>query len=401
MTAIAEDALVEVLGDRVLINQMDFGGAVVELIDACEAGDRTRLFREIVELGSIILRSGQTQALATVLETASERLERTLAAGTEALPEELKKGTDDLLEQLQKLLTVFDPKVVDSIPNQIAGSVKDAGADLVRTTILSLLDEGGPLAVVLEGLTKQLETLSKADLDVIERVTALAERVDGAAQLDDALERGPAKGLKFEDYVLPYIELIHQPFGDEVEHVGKQHGEDGCQGDVVVTINARETRGRDLRIVIEAKTGRLTSPKAGEELEAALSNRGAAAAILVFDDVEDAQSVLAGRRYGQRSANTFVVVLDPEDGNALALEVALQQARAVALASLDEKCELDGAWLTEQCDRLAGVIDAASAIKNGANAARRGLDKVDASYGQLRSEALAVLEEIKERLAAD
>lgn len=45
------------------------------------------------------------------------------------------------------------------------------------------------------------------------------------------------------------------------------------------------------------------------------------------------------------------------------------------------------------------VIEQAGAIKQGSAVARRGLEKVDNSYDELREQALQLLEEIKTRLS--
>jgi hypothetical protein len=59
---------------------------------------------------------------------------------------------------------------------------------------------------------------------------------------------------------------------------------------------------------------------------------------------------------------------------------------------------LDPAWLGEQCDLLAGIVEAARDVKLGSAAAKRGLIKVDAAYERLRDDALAVITAIQERL---
>lgn len=164
------------------------------------------------------------------------------------------------------------------------------------------------------------------------------------------------------------------------------------KGDFVVTINPRETGGREARLVVEAKTGKLSPAKARAESTAALQNREAAASVLVFDSVEDAP--LGGRHFSVSAAAHFCVVLDSAGPNLLALEVACRQGRAMAIAPLRDEAVLDTAWLTKRCERLAGLIEQAADIKRGTNAIRRGADKVDASYDELRDRALAVVADV-------
>jgi hypothetical protein len=66
---------------------------------------------------------------------------------------------------------------------------------------------------------------------------------------------------------------------------------------------------------------------------------------------------------------------------------------------VDGEAVIDAKWLIEQCDGIAKLIEQAREIRTGANAARRGLDKVDAAYEALRSQALLILDEIKAKVA--
>ena len=123
----------------------------------------------------------------------------------------------------------------------------------------------------------------------------------------------------------------------------------------------------------------------------------AAACVLVFDGVGDAP--LGGRNYCPYPGGKFITVFDHQDGDPLALEVACRQARAMAIATIETDDSADVGWLDEQCGQLGTIIDKAKDIKLGANAAKRGLERVDKAYGELRTQAMAVLGSIKDRLA--
>jgi hypothetical protein len=127
-----------------------------------------------------------------------------------------------------------------------------------------------------------------------------------------------------------------------------------------------------------------------------MENRGAQAGILVFDGVEDAP--LSGRHYLAYPDGKIVAVLDDDHG-VLGFEVACIQARLFALASVAADGKVDAKWLVGQCERLTELIERAVDIKRGSAAARRGLDKVDSGYDELRTEALALLDEIKTKFA--
>jgi len=135
------------------------------------------------------------------------------------------------------------------------------------------------------------------------------------------------------------------------------------------------------------------------ELDRVARNRDAVATILVFDGAEDAP--LGGRHFGSYAGAKFSVVLDSDDPNPLALEVALRQARLLALASLQPEGVADTASLLATCEQLANLIEQSRAINDGANAAERGIEKIRNAYVKLRAEALDLIEQMKLRLASD
>ena len=403
MTAIAlkrEIGSVELVGDRLLINDLELTGTIVTLARDAEAAgeDLLPLVALVTEVGACVVQHGGSQTVVSALATATDRLEKTLSDGAAQLPAELRKGSTELLELLRNELKVglagFDATRVDSVQNQL----KDASGELVKKAVDDLMADGGAFAALVEKVATQLQVLGRTNGDLVERITSLVERAEANLRLTDAHERSTQKGVPFEEYLLPELEAIHGPLGDTVTHASREDGANNKVGDFVITINPRETRGREVRMVVEAKTGRLSAPKVTEELEEARANREAAAAIIVFDDVEDAKSILGGRHFGQRPGGDFVVVADPDEWSPLALEVACRHARALAIASLESDVVLDGQWIEDQCDRIVGLIEAARDIKSNTKQARRGLDRIDERYDVLREEALLVLDAIKERL---
>jgi hypothetical protein len=244
----------------------------------------------------------------------------------------------------------------------------------------------------------QLRLVQSSNQDVLTRVVSLAEKIEAKLNLEEAHERSVHKGVPFEEVVQAELESIHGPLGDEVRRVSHDYGavSKSQAGDFVVIVNPRETRGREVRIAVEAKTGKLTSPKAQAALDESIQNREAATGILVFGGVDDAP--MGGRHYGSRPGGKFVVVYEPDEANPLALEVACRQARALAIASVESDARVEAAWLVEQCNQLSNLIERARDIKHGANAARRGLDKIDSTYDEMRDAALVILDEIKSKL---
>jgi hypothetical protein len=145
----------------------------------------------------------------------------------------------------------------------------------------------------------QLKLVTGGTQDTLAKVTTLAERVEARLVLDDAVERSSQKGLPFEEVLHGELQAIHGPLADEVRHVGHEAGmtPESRAGDFVIVVNPRETAGRELRLVVEAKTGRLSARRAQAALDESLANREALAAVLVFDSPQDAP--LGGRRFAR------------------------------------------------------------------------------------------------------
>jgi hypothetical protein len=397
-------SIVELVENRLRVHEMELVGTIVEVArDLAPDGNPERLaqlVRDAGELGAVLIRHGQTQALISSVKSEVDRLLNMTTSATEELPAAVRGELNQHLTKLVDILAEnFDARRTHSVQNQLAAMVNGTTAEQVRKLMNELLGEGGPVTVMNDKVIDQLKVVASSNQDVVEKVTSLVDRMEAKLGLDDARERSTQKGAPFEEALHAELDAIHGRFGDEVRCVKKEYGAtpNSQAGDFAIILNPHDTAGREVRVVVEAKTGKLTSPKAQQALADALENREALAAILVFDDVPDAP--LGGRQYGCYRDGKFVVVFDPENPNPLALEVACLQARALAIASLEGDSGIDTHWLSEQCERLSKIVEAGREIKNGANAARRGLDRIDAGYDQLRSEALAVLDEIKIKIS--
>jgi hypothetical protein len=399
---IPSDDRAVLVGNQIRIVEMTVDGCIVDVARTRAATSGVpleSLLRDAIEIGAKVLSHGQSQAVIDAIAGEIERLIATTSSTTDEIPKAIQERVAELLNQLSNVLAErFDPKRVDSVQSQIRDLVAGAGADQIRSFTRELVDEAGPLHKMNDKLVAQVKVLNDTAQNVLSKVASVSEKLDAKLGIDDARERSTQKGAPFEDVVQIELEAIAGQLGDEVKCVKHDYGSANTQaGDVVVVVNPAHTRSRAVQFVIEVKTGKLTGPKAHAALKDAVENRDAPAGILVFDDVEDAP--LGGRRFGCFPGSRYFVVLDSDDLDALALEVAYHQARAAAAASVDGEAGIDAKWLIEQCDGIAKLVEQAREIKNGANAARRGLDKVDSAYEELRTEALVILDEIRAKVA--
>lgn len=140
-----------------------------------------------------------------------------------------------------------------------------------------------------------------------------------------------AVGLGFEQSIGPQLDKCFAPFGDELEAGGTMPGiADEKVGDFVVTLNPRDTGGRDRRIVFELKKckTRASVQSCLAELDHAMLNRGAQVAVMVF--AHPSQSPLQGHPFRAFHGNRVLVVWDPdgEPGSHLASARSRRPGRA-------------------------------------------------------------------------
>lgn len=93
-------------------------------------------------------------------------------------------------------------------------------------------------------------------------------------------------------------------------------------------------------------------------------------------------------------------VYDRDEQAPLALEAACHLARTLTLATLIEGDEaIDVDYVAEQLERLTGVVEEGRSINRGINAARKGIDTIEASYDTLRTKALTIIKEVSDSLS--
>jgi hypothetical protein len=393
---------IEIIDGRFHIHSFVLDGTIVELAEEMEITENVeelaRLLRHVTETGAVVVSHGHRRASVDALKSEIDRLMESTAEETGKLPTAVQEKLTEHLTTLSTLLeSRFDATRTSSIQHQIKELVKGATAEQVRTLLGELFGERGPLAGAQAEIAKQLKLVVGTSSDTVAKVTSLIEKLEQKQLLDEQRERSTQKGTPFEDQVEVELTAIHGRLGDEVRCVKHETGliPGSEAGDFLVTVNTDQTGGREACVVVEAKTGKLSGPKAHAALKEAIENRGAQAGILVFDGVADAP--LRGRRYMAYPDGKIVAVLDGE--GVLGFEVACIQARLFALAAVAAEGKVDAKWLVAQCDRLTKLVEEASAIKRGSAAARRGLDTVDKGYDDLRRQALDLLDAIKAKLA--
>lgn len=261
-----------------------------------------------------------------------------------------------------------------------------------ETEVRRMLEIGG--SVLLAGPHRDL--LDQVDDRVARILGALDERAAGLARLRAVADVGTAKGVAFEALVAPIVERSFAPFGDIVEDTSRTPGVDGRakHGDFTVTL-AADSELPQRRIVVEVKdrpTLRLTgSGGALDALDQAIANRDACAGILVC---ATASPALASQRLRSYPDGRIIALLDKNDPDPLALEVACVLARSIASRPPSPGPSLSPERLAAAIAQLRTLLDDAAAIRKGVLTARRGLDEILETYERLQREADGVLGEL-------
>jgi hypothetical protein len=248
-----------------------------------------------------------------------------------------------------------------------------------------VLDVGG--SVLLSGEHGAL--LDAVDERVDRLIDAMDSRADTLARLRAVADTASAKGAAFEDLVAPVLERCFAPFGDIVEDTSRSAGADGRSkhGDFTITLASEQVQ----RVVVEAKdrpTLKLTGRSGAlAALRGAMENRDANVGILVCATATPALSALRLRLYGD---DQILVLLNKDDPDPLALEIACHLARALAARSVDQKA-IDATVVAQCVTRLREILDAASDIRRGCQEAARAIDRISGAYDDLRREGESVI----------
>jgi hypothetical protein len=333
----------------------------------------------------------QVDAAVTRIATAAESL---LDEHDGALPHALEAHRS----QLDQLLgDTFDPDSKVSVLALFETVLADAHREHVHT-ITRLVDADGDESPLGRLRLEVVSDLKEHVGEVRKDVAALSERIAVHEAVAPVLELTSGKGFRFEDVVDARVSALAAAHGDVAERVGTETGSAGTQkGDEVVTLNLDDTQGYDARFVLEAKSRKLTMRATLKELDEALDNREALAAIAVFARQEQAPTSVAFHYAG----NKAVVVLDPEGADDSALRLAYMWARWVVrreLAGTDAD-ELDCSRITTLLDDAARAIDRCTTIRKYHTQARRGIERAGAEVDALADEVRDALAAIADELA--
>ena len=193
------------------------------------------------------------------------------------------------------------------------------------------------------------------------------------------------------------VDALAHARGDDCDRVGDLPGTGGRKGDVLVGVDGASGAPR-ARIVFEAKNAYVPRNKAVAELDEAIAQRDADYGVWVVPTDE----LLPGRGPQLREVNgdKLFVVYDPEEGSALALEVAYALARARTIMADSGGDGLDAGALRAEAERALAAMDDVRRIKSSLTQATNQIADARTVVEAMEARVRGHLDEVERLLAA-
>jgi hypothetical protein len=356
-----------------------------------DLSDQVDRFRAEVQSATATAVDAIGQQVATVAEPDTgvlpSAVEREIAG--------LKKAVADAFDHNDKSSALS--RIEESVTN-VAAVSKTRTVEAVRE-VLNPSSGAGPLADFRETIVREVSI-------PIEQVTSNVAQLKEMASADQArrAERafGTAQGADYESTVAHLLAEMGQSSGDTVIDAGSQTGARGTSkvGDHVIEIATGD--GNVVRVVFESKKRKMTMQKIRDELDEAAKNRDANVAVMVLSSGDSAPNRMPFQRVG---IGRYTVVYSEDTGDALALRVAYQQARADALTlyRADRKGEersLDFETLLALIGEARNLLDETTRIGSNIRKAQSSLDATLKIGDKMRADITAILDQCQTLVSA-
>jgi hypothetical protein len=395
--------------DRIFVERLELVDAsLAAFVAERPAEDRAGLVERALKIGlTALMDAGVTVNVDAVRAEFALLLRQTEDANTKAaaaLDQLLRQNFADGDGRLPRTLEAFlgDRGKLRSLTDELFDeSKRDSAVGRIKALLGTYLEgDGSKLATLLDP-TRLGSPLHQFRLEISDGFAKLNEKIAAleAASAARAQERakGTAKGGDFEDLLEIMLGELARGAGDLLDRTAAETGAviKSRKGDFVLTVDPQLARGRDLRVVVEAKDRPMSMRAIREELREARENRGAAVGLAVFTPAHaptgvDPFTVIAGDVY---------CVVDPEAPEPAFFAAAVRLARLLALATLDEReVEVDAAAIAralagvkEQLEAITRLKSQLTSISNATKGVWTGLDQLRAGILARVAEAEAEL----------
>jgi len=363
--AVPNPTSVRVDGDRIIVERLVLAdGALAASLAERDAADRPAVVERALRIGLIALQDASTTMDVDVVRREFEKL----VAQTTVVNEQAARAVEDVLRsnfadgdgRLPRTLEKFlgDRGALQKFVNDLFDETKrDSAIGRIGGLLGRYFDgDSSKLALLLDP-TRLGSPLHQFRQEIAEGFKGVHERLASIEAANraraDERSRSAAKGGDFE-------ELLHGMLGELTRGSGTETGAvvGSKKGDFVLTLDARATRGADVRVVIEAKDRVMSGRAMREELREARENRGAVVAVAAWSAKHAPTGIAPFNVVG----DDVHVVVDPDAPDQAYLEAAIRLARLLALAKLAERTVDVNAQAVGRA--LAGVREQLEAIRN-------------------------------------
>ncbi len=404
--------VVRVEGDRLVVENLSLSDhSLADFVRQREAVDRPALVERALRIGLIALQdAGVTLDVDVVRHEFEGLLARTSAANDKAataLDAMLRQNFADGDGRLPRTLEHFlgDRGQLRAFVNDLFDEGKrDSAIGRIRTLLGTYFDgDASRLAQLLDPTRlgsplHQFRTeVSDGFAKVHERLTAIEAAATARAS---ERSRSSAKGADFEQQVEAVLADLARGSGDLLDRTADEKGDvmRSKKGDFLLTMDAKHTRGAQLRIVVECKDRPMSGRVMREELEAAKRNRSACVALVCFSTAHAPAGIAP---FDVRAGDVYCV-LDPEAPDRAVLEAAVRLARLLALATLrEQESDIDPTAIAAALVAIRNQLDEIRALKTQLTSIGTASQGVSAGLDRLREGVLARVAEAEGELRAD
>ena len=392
--------IVEVAGSTIFIRDLEIEDSFLArtLADTPES-ERGAMVRRIIEIG---VRGLATMGTGVALSDIDETVRRSVEVATT----KTETMVIDMLERAAREMTkTFDPEQRSSLVarsiaalshwrDEFLGSVDPGVAGSHTGVLLERLDALlGPKGFLEERLTAALDP--HADDSGLARLLELVDRrfsemrdlMGESRGRQEEAARGTMKGFDYEDVVEARLRGASRAFGVIVERTSREAGAvgtDAMVGDFVLHFP-------NGRVVVEAKNTKSIGLTGKDgilgELDRAMANRQAEIAICLSATDAFPMEVGPFGVYGNR-------ILAVDDGDGIMVMVAMRWAASLLQAASAQAFDPDPAVIGEKLQRLRHLAQMFTTNKRALTDINGSVDKVKTSLDSMRSDLLAIVDEI-------
>lgn len=329
----------------------------LKLLEFYESDKRDVVASKALRIGLIALKDMESAGNVDYVEKEFEKFKVGMNKQLEALQKDFVgklSEADKLIEE--KLNSHFNPD--DGIMNKVLNRYLGEGGTLcdlfdennkisavskIRKIMADYFDEDASKIVRMLDANNEQSPLYSFKKELTERLIAIQGEVKAAQTAKAAVkveaQRGTQKGIEYQDFVFAELEKIAQILGDTCIPTGNQSGQvlNDKRGDFVIKMNVSQTGGAELKIVIEAKDKEMYLNGLLEELDGAMKNRNAGISIAVMNSKDIIKDVNSNIGIFRDYANKIICVLNKDEIDTSAVEVAYKLARAKLLLNLKVK----------------------------------------------------------------